>query len=179
MNFTTPSIIELRLAMATQGHQDVRYYLNGIHINFEYGILTATDGSVLSRSPIEFAELDTPPEEIILTIDGTIPKRADRAVFKIIEDTGEVSLFNEDVLIKTLPLKVVDETYPDIDRILEPTGLGYVEVTEICFNVPHLTKISQATGQPFAKLTFSDGGAMGVSLHGLPNTTIRLMPARF
>jgi hypothetical protein len=120
------------------------------------------------------------PQEIILDIDGIVSKKADYAVFEIDGDAGTVSLFQDGKeAFKVLPVKVIDGTYPDIERVLDPVGIGDVEVKEICFNVPYLTKVSQATGQPFAKLTFSDGENMGVDLHGLPKTTIRLMPARF
>lgn len=48
MKFITRNIIELRLAMATQGHQDVRFYLNGIHFDFVKGLLTGTNGHIIS-----------------------------------------------------------------------------------------------------------------------------------
>lgn len=179
MKFTTPNITELRLAMATQGHHDVRDYLNGIHFDFVRGLLTGTNGHIISQSPFDGTDCADMPVEIILEIAGTVPKKADYAVFEIDGDAGTVSLFQDDALIKSLPVKVVDGTYPNIARILDPAGLGDMEVKDICLHVPYLTKVSQATGEQYTKLTFSDGGNMGVSLRGMPNSNIRLMPARF
>lgn len=179
MKFSTPNIIELRLAMATQGRNDVREYLNGVHFDFADSKLTATDGAIISQSSVTLPVSHDVPESVILSIEGTIPKRADRAVFEIDGSAGTVTLFKEDVLIKTLQVEMVEDTYPDTSGILDTAGMGLFDVRSLSFNAAYITRITQAIGSPFVKLEFgSEDAPFGVRLYRLPETTVRLMPAR-
>ena len=179
MKFSTPNIIELRLAMATQGRDNVREYLNGIHINFVDNKLTATDGAIISQSTIILPATHDAPESLIVHIDGTVPKRATLAVFEVDGSTGTVALFKEDVLIKTLPVKVIDDTYPDTSGILDTAGMGQFDVRSVSFDAVYITRIIQAIGSPVVKLEFAGAGSpIGIRLYSLPKTEVRLMPAR-
>ncbi len=180
MKFSTPNIIELRLAMATQSRDDVRGYLNGVHFDFSGNKLTATDGAIISQSTIILPATHDAPESLIVRIDGTVPKRATLAVFEVDGSAGTVALFKEDELIKTLPVKVIGDTYPDTSGILDAGGMGQFDVRSVSFNAAYITRITQAIGSPLVRLEFgSEDAPFAVHLHGLPKTTVRLMPGKF
>lgn len=191
MKFSTMNIPELRLAMATKAKADVRSYLNGICFDLTGANdgdtlidvpLVGTDGGILSKSLVRLDGCQDLPagECLILDVAGTIPKTAELAVFDTL--AGTVTLSKKGKVTNVLLLTVVDGTYPNYQRLLDSTRLGEAAVDAIAFSVPYLYRVTQAVGNKDGqvKLEFSEGGngMMGVTVYGMRESVIKLMPVK-
>ena len=202
MKFTITQLPELRVAMATKATKDVRYYLNGICLDLAdlpkeptqdaalEAKIIGTDGRIISVSPITLTEATGVPAgyELLLSIDGTIPKIASRAVIELPDGEtqqyhpGTVTLYKENasIPVKVLSVRRIDGTYPDYRRVLvDDTKLE--STASMGLNPQYLDKLVKAAGgrTPFVKLSFcGPDNSMRVSLASMPETQITLMPVR-
>ncbi len=106
-------------------HNDVRYYLNGLLLEFSTGRLrsVATDGHrlALSEQPIEL-ELELPRQVIV-------PRKGVSELLRLLEAGGEAVelLVSENHLQarterQHVTTKLIDGKYPDYERVLPPHG---------------------------------------------------------
>lgn len=114
----------LKMVSHAAGKKDVRYYLNGVHLEFSSrGMsLIATDGYRLAFAAIEG---NFEPGEITISHDAikqilAVPKSGDDVAVVISEDTGSFFIGNQ-----TLQFSDVGGKYPDWRRVVtaqpEPT----------------------------------------------------------
>lgn len=111
-------IDQVRYAAASS---DVRYYLNGIHLDFRRGakiVATATDGHRLARAELALDDAREIDRDLIL------PVAAVDAIRKIIQVDGPITLTLWDRAIRinsdhaTISCKLIDGKYPQSDRVI-------------------------------------------------------------
>lgn len=84
MKFTLPARL-LKAAQLFQGKNDIRYYLNGVHI-YPDGRVFATNGAILLDAKLN-QPIEGLPEPIVLSVIGSaIPSNAEQANIAIDED---------------------------------------------------------------------------------------------
>ena len=104
----------IRAAMTNQAKLDVRFYLNGILLA-KNGDVVGTDGSTLFKSySQELADAGL-ESDIIVAIDGTIPKTATQVTFDIAGKQCEAVMTNRN---KLLAMTLIDGKYPDYMRVM-------------------------------------------------------------
>ena len=104
----------IRAAMTNQGKGDVRSYLNGILLA-KNGDVVGTDGHTLFKSySQELADAGL-ESDIIVSIDGTIPKTATQVNFDIAGGQVEAVMTNRN---KLLAMTLIDGKYPDYMRVI-------------------------------------------------------------
>lgn len=142
----------LKASAYFQAKNDIRYYLEGVHLNKE-GFIEATNGHILLRcSCDEVKELD---ENIIINIGGgAIPSRAHMAVLTIDIDTmdgrvvfmdGYENMLKKHGVIDGRFLSVVDGTFPDTKKVLKGI-IGKPKVVEsIGINAEYMSTVGKAS----------------------------------
>jgi len=144
----------LKAAILSQASRDVRYYLNGIHIDKENGRVCGTNGHALFVGNDEsFSSFE---ESMIVRISGTIPARAVDAHFvKIDEGCGYVYFTGASKkpveAVNGCQVRcfydVLEGKFPDVDKIIK--GKELVAVDHIGINPGYLdllNKISKCVG---------------------------------
>lgn len=116
---------QVRYAAAAR---DVRYYLNGIHLNGRRGaklVATATDGYRLGRAELPLADGREIDRDIIIPLD------ASESLRKLLPESGIVDLAIWDRGIRLtaseveISAKLIDGKYPESDRVI-PRDLPHV-----------------------------------------------------
>lgn len=123
----------LRGAQMCQAKNDIRYYLNGIHIKGNY--VEATNGHVCVRMTMD-KEVET---ERIVNIHGKVPVRAVSSIFEF----GEVEAIvkHYDLLCKLISVQIVDViegNYPDVERVM-PADKNKLAVDEIGLETSYIS----------------------------------------
>ena len=116
MSFYENELLMLRGLLVAAATKDVRYYLNGLHINNTY--ITGTDGHRLARFKHGF-ELPAGTDIIIPTFK--IPASTDCIVFNIDTQANTIELATiakNDGSTITQILQAIDGKYPDVERII-------------------------------------------------------------
>lgn len=147
LEFSLPARI-LKAASYFQAKRDVRFYLNGIHID-PAGYIEATNGHVLIRFESEAATLL--PKPLILNISGNIPTTAHHADFRFATNDAGLITFRDGIqkTIKNgtertmIPFSVIDGKFPDTAKLLPAEPLQGVE--EIGINAGYVGLIEKAT----------------------------------
>jgi len=201
MKFSTVSIRDFRLAQVCKAPKhEVRYFLQGFMIKFHEGtndptaLLVSTDGTRLCKSEPTISDLEIEEEqfdkEMIIDVDGVIPKLTTKLTFEINGSKGTVSVYtgkSPTRPIKVLPLTVIDATYPDWQQVL---GSGNpLERKTIAFNPNLLADMATAVNSKtdMCSLTFQQDkyspskiGVLKVHFYNYNNADdtriIRLMP---
>lgn len=96
----------LKSAMLYKAKNDVRYYLEGLYI--DYNTIVATNGHICFRAPIES------DEQRIIKFQGKLPTK-----FKECVITGDIAEFTDDNLnvVAKLGVETVDAHYPVYKRL--------------------------------------------------------------
>jgi len=165
MNTETSSVkvpaMLLKAAMLNQAKGDVRYYLNGIHIDKENGRVCGTNGHTLFVGNSElFSNFD---ESMIISISGTIPARAINAHFvNIREGCGYIHFTGNKSAIQASNgaharcfYDVIEGKFPDVDKLIKEKEL--VAVEKIGVNPKYLdllNKISKCMGSKGSMINF-------------------------
>lgn len=114
----------LKAAMLYKAKNDVRYYLEGLYI--DYNTIVATNGHVCFKAPIES------DEQRIIKFQGKLPTK-----FKECVITGDLAEFTDDKLnvVAKLGVETIDARYPNHNRLYND-DVG--EVSEIGFRGDYL-----------------------------------------
>ena len=116
-------IDETQFCMA---NQDVRYYLNGLLLEVEGGILraVATDGHRLALAEVEDEKVDATEKHQVI-----IPRKGVVELGRLLGDGGssaEVQVSNNHVRVDlgetVLTSKLIDGRFPDYDRVIPTAG---------------------------------------------------------
>lgn len=111
---------QLRAAKVCQAKDDVRYYLNGIHIYKNK--IEATNGHIA----VQMTMKNRIKRDLILNIQGPIPKTAKDSIFVFGKDNFVKHYDSFGSLIKISVVDVIDGKFPDINRVL-PTKFESVD----------------------------------------------------
>ena len=170
---------QLRAAQICQAKDDVRYYLNGIHIYKNK--IEATNGHIAVQMTMDHRIKC----DLIVNIQGPIPKKAQDSIFVFGDDNFVKHYDSFGSLIKISVVDVIDGKFPDISKVL-PTK--FESILTIGVETAYLGLFSKMFDQRFggaAKLTFT--GENGVMLLTSTNGNINqeygdpqfiVMPAR-
>jgi len=170
----------LRAAQHCQGKEDIRYYLNGIHIY--KNIVESTNGHVAVQMTMDKKIRGN----FILNIKGVVPAKAQWT--KFIFDKDETIAKHYDCyesLISVSCVEVIDGKYPDIDRVI-PQKFGPIEA--IGLNTEYVGLFGKMFGKNYmsaAKFQFSDKNSAALITAASPivrsefgNPKFIVMPAR-
>lgn len=164
--FTLPAAV-LRAAMCCQAEHDVRYYLNGFHVNSER--VAANDGHRLfvcySETWSDPFKNKFPDKGLIISLEGSVPKRGYYADFTFYSDDMGICEFRKSnkKFIRRCTFSIIDGKFPDINKVV-PKG-ERKSVTNIGFNGNYLAdigKISRCMDRKWetARLDFYGEGAV-------------------
>ena len=118
---------------------DIRYYLNGIHLN-KRGAVEATDGH--TGFIVEDETLINIEKSIIIRIHGTIPAKAGMAYIEVVDkDKGMITFENNEVI---LAFSIIDGKFPDMQRVT-PKPSEEEAVKEIGINPDYVVRIQKAS----------------------------------
>lgn len=135
----------LRAAQMCHAKNDIRYYLNGIHI--KGNIVEATNGHYAVRMTME-SEVDG---EHILNVKGVIPKKAHESEFILGDEAIVKHRDASGLLLSVHIVDVIDKVrYPQIENAI-PDSSKKVATEEIGFNTKYLALFDKMFGSP-AKL---------------------------
>ena len=155
---------QLKAAALCQGKNDIRYYLNGIHIY--KNIIEATNGHIA----VQMTMSKRIKRDLILNINGIIPKKAQDSVFVFGKDNFVKNYDMYGNLLSILTVDVIDGKFPDIKRVI-PTE--FKTVSYIGVNTSYLSLFGKMFNCRFggaAKIQFS--GLKGSMLVTSPNGLI-------
>lgn len=142
------SIKDLLALMECAGKNDVRYYLNGIHLTVGAdfntgrmaGRITATNGHILMQGAIDSDDIQVIDEESVLRemvldieslkkyVKKPKAKGTDRCEFYIGSDQS-VSYCDLNDSTVQLPIKTIDGRYPEVHRVMR-TAMDSPQVKE-------------------------------------------------
>ena len=146
---------QLRAAKVCQAKDDVRYYLNGIHIYKNK--IEATNGHIA----VQMTMTNRIKRDLILNIQGPIPKSAKDSVFVFGNDNFVKHYDSFGSLIKISVVDVIDGKFPDVTRVI-PTN--FKSIPTIGVETAYLGLFSKMFEQRFggiARLNFTgENGAM-------------------
>jgi len=146
---------QLRAAKVCQAKDDIRYYLNGIHIYKNK--IEATNGHIA----VQMTMKNRIRRDLILNIQGPIPKSAEESIFVFGKDNFVKHYDSFGSLIKISVVDVIDGKFPNIEKVM-PTN--FKKVATIGVNTGYFGLFSKMFDQNFgevARLKFTgDNGAM-------------------
>jgi len=123
----------IRKTAFAMARNDVRFYLNGLHLHVDGRQLqaTATDGHRLARWALT---LDTPASA---TVEMILPGQAALNLARILGGTDSIALrigrtlAQLDTADLTLTTKLVDGRYPDADRVIPRDSLHQIDIPRL------------------------------------------------
>lgn len=188
--FSIPAKL-VRAAMIFQARQDVRYYLNAIHINMD-GHIEATNGHIMFRAECE--EAKDLGESLIVSISGKVPARAHTAKFIFMDDERDVGLviFEDGIgrpirktsVVDGRTFERVDGKFPDCGRIVPTDPLKPVE--QFGVNASYIAKVAEAgkalgSGSPVVSIKLRGANEiLEIDINSpVYNAKCLIMPVRF
>lgn len=126
----------LRAAQVCQAKNDIRYYLNGIHIKGRY--VESTDGHCCVRMTMDkHVEV-----ERIVNIHGRVPAKAVSSTFEIGEVEAIVKHYDQFCqLIGVQVVDVIEGKFPDFDSVIPKSGKK--AINEIGFSPEYISRFSK------------------------------------
>ncbi len=128
-----------RAAFAVAPLKDVRYYINGIHIDTERGQVVATDGSIMYMNDVELG--DDPGASLIFEPARIQASVETVRIYRHDDHNVMLSVSGPRTGTTTHICKLIDGRYPDYQAIIPKTGgqhrLG------MGFDVKHLATLKQ------------------------------------
>jgi len=171
---------QLRAAMVCQGKNDVRCYLNGVHIKGDK--IESANG----YSAVIMRLKNRVRGDWILKVRGKIPKSADISKFEFSKKESIVKHYDAlGMLLSVHPVDVIDGNFPDISKIVDKE---IIPAPYASFNAEYMSKINDMFGNKHgchvALFTNTMGGLLKIkpidarikSLYG--NPLFVLMPVR-
>ena len=191
----------LRMAQAASAKKDVRYFLNGIYLDFRNGTVVGTDSHRLLEAPLVDEDTvclypqsrnddssDVPPS-IIVSFEKKFPKGSDFAVLTLQTESvageqitdGKATLeFYRNRTRTTIVGEVIDGRYPDYKRVM-PEHDRNGSLTDYTVNPLLISEVVQALGAGYAAVQMSFGGVnepVLCKLAGAPRARLVVMPTR-
>lgn len=179
----------LKAAMLFQGKRDIRYYLNGVHINKD-GFIESTNGHMAIRCGA--GDLSSLSDSILVSIQGTIPAKAETAHLRAHDDEGAglVGFYDCD----NNPVKdangfqihraftlVSYEKYPDIGSLIKDERESMEKISFRSEYMKAVTDAAKILGDKWGGVTAEFGGK-GKAVYMRPmnrdDVHIILMPMR-
>lgn len=151
----------IRFVQPCVAKQDVRYYLEGI-LFAKNGDIVATDGHTLAKTSHTWDNCDVLEDDIIIQIDGAVPKSALHCHIDTESNTC-TCIGKRGKTVKILPTKVIDGRFPDYTRVIPDKVTGMKATEQIAFNPLYLGRAA-AFGGKFCTAKFSFFGAHGSCL---------------
>lgn len=175
------------------GKDDVRYYLNGILIDFANGLFVATDGHRLIKIPID---VEHPGTEIADDLPDTIVAMTSRKVdaegqLVLTIDAAGVESATATAFSKTGKQKwsevvaIIDGTFPDYEKVIPPWAemADGETVPAVAYNPVLMGDVVKALvpdGCACKVYPTADGkGACRVAIAGFPDVELILMAMRW
>lgn len=161
----------LKGMLAAAPKNEVRYYLNGVHV--AKGILEVTNGHYLFR-----AKVDTGKEERLFTLVGNIPAHAYTTELNF-DHKFAVHQDAHGKVIGASYIEEIDGKFPDCDKVVD--GFEVSDVSAVGFNSQYLSlpyKLFKTSG---AKLEFSGESKMARAIFktaDLDDVEMYLMPMK-
>lgn len=132
-----------RALMEVAPTNDVRSYLNGIHINVETGNLEATDGHRALTVPFVFQTVAHLHENLILECPKTPPKKSDKSVkISIDQENHSYVVEYEGKSIGSQPVTRIDGPFPYLQHIIPSNIVLKGKARSIAFNVEYINKVA-------------------------------------
>lgn len=109
----------------SMAQQDVRYYLNGMSLETEDGVIrtVATDGHRLALCRINYTDNPLPSRQVIIPRKGVLEIsrliEADDKLLKVQIGSNHIRIFSNDFIFTS---KLVDGRFPDYRRVLPEDG---------------------------------------------------------
>jgi len=152
----------LRALLAVAPQQDVRYYLNGIHLDLEKKIATATDGHRLIQVPIDVVKNPHSTKTVIVGHPIIVPRKTTKT--GIIE-VGRNPEMPEEVTwtyvakksrnrMQSLS-KLVDGIYPNIESVKPAEKDIGAKIDSVSLNPLFLADVALALGASWMTLQSS------------------------
>lgn len=178
----------LKAAQLFEAKNDIRYYLNGVHLDKEGSRICGTNGHMLIAC--KDGGVKDLPQSMIIKVQGAVPASAETAYLTPIDDQkGFLSFFkasgapvNKLGAQHRLFYDVIEGKYPDVDKVLP--GKKTESVSSIGINAEYMGEIAKAAkslgiGVPQVRLSFEgEQKVIGVTLMGESDVQIALMPCR-
>lgn len=163
-----------RAAFACMGRKDVRYYLNGIHINTEHGEIVATNGHIQYVNSVTLA---TNPGDPVIFDPVRIPAKAETVeVCRHDEKHVLVHVTGSKGTVTTHTCPIIDGRYPDYRAVTPKVGGTRAEVS---FDVKYLARLKQIFSMRARFKWNTDDKAFACQITGKPDEgTVTLMSLR-
>lgn len=165
----------LRAAIAVlPGRHEIRYYLQGLYVNYQTGRVVSTDGCRLLVSPLFEPDVDDTPPQILKFIgkNPSIPKGADRVVLDT--DAKTMTAYKKDNILAVYPYEILDGTYPDYARVIQGYESEGAAVLDYGINAEYLADVQKALGAKGCKLSPRGDAGQVVKVDFLPNAPVDL-----
>ncbi len=135
----------LRSLLKVIPKNNIRYFLNGLYVNFDYREIAATDGHIL----VLLENLEE------LNIDGTgeaiIPRNVIEAATSVCDPNANVYITNTEISIGDLTIKYkpIEGKYPDF-RVVFPKKETTYEDSRFCWFQSEFVKIVEKIAKDYA-----------------------------
>ena len=168
------------LQICKAGPKDLRYYLNGIHVDLKRDLIESTDGHRCLR----VINLTGEPfdEEYIFSIQGKAPAKC--ISVRICKE--QITFFDKMAkVISTVIPQILDGRFPDTDRVIpkpEDIEKQRTELREFSVNPQYLYDVSKVlvTGKNYltTKIIFLEDMSVLVEFPGNKNIEYKIMLVR-
>lgn len=122
---------QLAVALVVAAKNDVRYYLNGVHLNFKDSCIEATNGHFAIRIPYEFTDVSPDTKSLIL------PREEVQKILRDFKPLGVVEL-NYDPETRQakradgMAFSGIDGKFPDLNIVM-PQEPSFVSKEQVAF----------------------------------------------
>ena len=174
IEFKDDNLAMLRAALVCAATQDVRYYLNGIHITPDR--IEGTDGHRVAcfKTPWGAADLD------IIIPKFKIPAPVQKVLIAVQGEAVEIHMMDRGGAETITKLTAIDGNFPDVERILpakDAQGTNSVVQVDprMIVDVLNACRAPKHVGVDI-HITGGKGDVYRVGLRGLPGLTFCIMP---
>ena len=180
LEFTGTLLDMLRATLVCMGKKDVRYYLNGIHINRDH--IVATDGSRLAmfNTPVPNGGIQDDVKPAIVP-PFKVPGSIGKVRINVEGERVTIEKYNKKLaMVSTEVYQAIDGRYPDYKRVVPESGSKYSSHF-IDFDPSLIADIQKVVkGEQIIRLENNGEDAGMFALFGtMPDLTVVIMPGRF
>ena len=111
------SVLQIRGLILASAKGDLRYYLNGVLVDYESGLVVSTDGSCLLKLAVDIKELDEYDSVIVPRVALETISKGGKAtdIVEIIHTVNRSILARGTLIVEFNP---IDGNYPDWQRVV-------------------------------------------------------------
>lgn len=122
---------QLAVALAVAPKMDIRYFLNGVHLNFKDACIEATDGHFAVRIPYEFTDVPPNTRSLIMPYEDVQKLLRDFKPLGVAElnyepDTGKVKRMDG------MTFSGIEGKFPELNRSI-PHESSFVDKGQVAF----------------------------------------------